>query len=65
MIAPTVDRMIRPRGVLVRPHGTSMMTRVNETHLAEVLRVRRMLEQEREAEVNAAAPVTVGTRSWL
>jgi hypothetical protein len=41
-----------------------MVTHFHADHYREVLRVRRMLEEARDAEVNAVAPVTIGTREW-
>ena len=67
----TPATMVRPRGALVVPkegmivpRACSMVTHFHADHYREVLRVRRMLEEARDAEVNAVAPVTIGTREW-
>jgi hypothetical protein len=49
---------------MIVPRACSMVTHFHADHYREVLRVRRMLEEARDAEVNAVAPVTIGTREW-
>lgn len=64
MIAPTMDRMVRPRGALVIPKGTSMLCRVDYQHAALVIAARVAQQLAEDADVNAVAPVTFGTRTW-
>ncbi len=67
MIAPAMhDRMIRPRGAeLVIPKGTSMLARFNAEHAALVIAARAAKQLADDADENAKAPVTIGTRTWL
>ena len=66
MIAATQDQMIRPRGAdLVIPKGTSMLCRFNAEHAALVIAARAAMQLAEDADVNAKAPVVVGTRTWL
>lgn len=65
MIAPTMDRMVRPRGAqIVAPKGCSMLVRFNAEHAALVIAARVAQQLAEDADVNAVAPVTFGTRTW-
>ena len=66
MIATMQDRMVRPRGAeLVIPKGTSMLARFNAEHAALVIAARAAKQLADDADENAKAPVTIGTRTWL
>ena len=66
MIAATQDRMIRPRGAdLVIPKGTSMLCRVDYQLAALVVAAKLAQQLAEDADVNAKAPVVVGTRTWV
>lgn len=66
MIAPTMDRMVRPRGAqIVAPKGCSMLVRFNAEHAALVIAARAAKQLADDADENAKAPVTIGTRTWL
>lgn len=60
-----MDRMVRPRGALVIPKGTSMLCRVDYQHAALVIAARAAKQLADDADENAKAPVTIGTRTWL
>ena len=66
MIAAMQDKMIRPRGAqIVAPKGCSMLVRFNAEHAALVIAARAAKQLADDADENAKAPVTIGTRTWL
>lgn len=60
-----MGRMIRPRGAeIVRPKGCSMLARFHAEHAALVIAARAAQQLAEDADENAKAPVTFGTRTW-
>jgi len=66
VIAAMQDRIIRPRGAeVVSPKGCSMLVRFNAEHAALVIAARVAMQLAEDADQNAKAPVTIGTRTWV
>ena len=56
--------MVRPRGALVIPRGNSALVRFDHEHAARVSAAKKALALAEDADANAAAPITFGTREW-